>query len=137
MLLECNELEDTLLEYSQTHFARAEGSKFTQELLNQMLQYNGLTPFGDQITQDKAIDTLHHFAKPTMAILKHLKRKVPPPETNNPKLDYSTLIEGIKNGQRVQPHPPQGDTWAYIKPLQNMSSRRMTNQPPHPALQKD
>jgi len=32
-LLERRELEDTLLDYSQTHFAKAEGSRFTQELL--------------------------------------------------------------------------------------------------------
>jgi len=71
-LLKCNELEDTLLEYSHTHFAHAEGSKFMQEPLSQLLQYNWLTPFGDMITQGQQVDSYHNFDEPTKAIFQHL-----------------------------------------------------------------
>jgi len=46
-LLGCNKLETMLLEYSWTHFACAEGSPFMQELPRHLLQYNGLTSFGN------------------------------------------------------------------------------------------
>jgi len=38
-----------LLKYSQTHFAKVEGLAFTQELLHHLLQYDGLTKYGNLI----------------------------------------------------------------------------------------
>jgi len=39
-LLDQDDIEDTLLEYSKTHFAQAEGLLFIQEPLSHLLQYN-------------------------------------------------------------------------------------------------
>jgi len=47
-ILDRQELETTLLEHSRTHFAQAEGSPFTTDPLNRLLQYDGLTSFGDR-----------------------------------------------------------------------------------------
>jgi len=134
-LLERTELEDTLLEYSRTHFAGAEGSKFTQEPLNQLLLYDGLTPFGDCITQGKEIDTLHHFDEPTAAVLKHLKCKAPPPETNSPRLNYSTLIEGIKKWPESMTTSPSGRHLGIYKTLAKhvVEKDDKTTLPPSPA----
>jgi len=57
-LLAHDELKNTLLEHSQTHFAQAKGSPFTTEPLSQLLQYDGLTPDGDLLTN------LHNFDEP-------------------------------------------------------------------------
>jgi len=94
-LLGHNKLEDMLLEYSCTHFARAEGSPFTQEPLGHLLKYDSLTSFGDQITQGRLVGTLHNFDKPTMAILENLHCKTPA-DMEPPTLDYEKLLEGIK-----------------------------------------
>jgi len=75
-LLEQDKLEDTLLEYSHTHFACAEGSKFTQEPLRHLLQYDGLTSFGNCITNGGTIGSLHTFDEPTQAILQNLHEKL-------------------------------------------------------------
>jgi len=95
-LLECNKLEDTLLKYSQTHFAHAEGLKFMQEPLQHLLQYDRLTPFGDQVTKGGTIGTLHMFDEPIRAILQNLHKKTPEPNPLCPLLDYLALLDGIK-----------------------------------------
>jgi len=74
-LLEWDKLEETLIEYSQTHFAHAEGSKFTKEPLHHLLQYDGLTPFGNFVTKGRQVCTLHNFDEPTKAILQNLHKK--------------------------------------------------------------
>jgi len=94
-LLGCNKLEDTLLEYSRTHFARTEGSPFTQEPLGHLLQYDSLTSFGDRVTCGRLVGTLHNFDKPTMAILENLCHKTPA-DMQLPTLDHDKLLEGIK-----------------------------------------
>jgi len=94
-ILDRQELETTLLEYSRTHFAQADGSPFTADPLNRLLQYDGLTAFGDRITQGK-VPSLYEFDEPTRAILENLKSKVPPPPTMSPSFDYATLLNGIK-----------------------------------------
>jgi len=49
MLTNRTEIEDTLLDYSREHFAKAHGSPFTSEPLSRLLQYDGLMPFGNII----------------------------------------------------------------------------------------
>jgi len=72
-LLDHDEIEDTLLEHSRTHFAAAEGSPFTCEPLKQLLQYDGMTPFGDLVHKGSLILNNYHFDKPTKAILQNLR----------------------------------------------------------------
>jgi len=108
-LLDRNELEDTLLEYSRTHFARAEGSPFTQEPLGRLLQYDGLTSFGERVTRGRPLGDIHNFDEPTRAVLENLRQKNPT-DTEHPTLNYEKLLEGIKNGRNVQPRHPPDDT---------------------------
>jgi len=72
-LLDTRELEDTLLEHSRAHFAQANGSRFTQEPLKHLLQYDGLMTFGNHVTQGKPLPEVHHFDEPTAAVLTNLK----------------------------------------------------------------
>jgi len=75
-LLDHDKLEDTLLKYSSTHFAKAKGSPFTNEPLSRLLQYDGIAPFGNHISDGCPVSTLHYFDNPTLAILSNLKQKV-------------------------------------------------------------
>jgi len=46
---------DTLrLDYSQAHFAKAQGSPFTTKPLQHLLQYDGITKFGDMVYKGRA-----------------------------------------------------------------------------------
>jgi len=115
-LLDRNELESTLLEYSRTHFAQAEGSPFTVEPLNWLLQYDGLTPYGDHITQGKPFN-LHDFNEPTCAILKNLQRKVQADPSPAPFLDHTTLLNGIKKWPERTTTSPSGRHLGLYKAL--------------------
>jgi len=115
-LLGYNKLENTLLEYSQTHFARVEGSPFMQEPLGCLLQYDGLTSFGDRVTSGWPVRTLHHFDKPTTAILKNLCRKTPA-DMLPPTLDHEKLLEGIKKWLERTTTSPSGRHLGIYKTL--------------------
>jgi len=59
LILDPEEMNDTLLSYSRDHFAKAQGSPFTVDPLNRLLQYDGLTPLGNQILKGQAdLETL-------------------------------------------------------------------------------
>jgi len=106
-ILDQQELETTLLEYSRTHFAQAKVLPFTVDPLNRLLHYDGLTSFGDRITSGQ-VPTLYNFDEPTRAILLNLKRKVPPASTPSLSFDYDTLLNGIKKWPERTTTSPSG-----------------------------
>jgi len=118
-ILEQEELEATLLEHSQTHFAQVEGSPFTVKPLSHLLQYDRLTQFGNLVTDDRPIWGIHDFDEPTTAILSNLKWKIPHDKASH-TLNYKTLLEGIKNGQKIQQHLCRDAILEYIRHLANM-----------------
>jgi len=109
-LLDKQDLESMLLEHSRTHFAQAEGSPFTIEPLNCLLQYDGLTPYGDHVTQGKS-GTLHDFDKPTGAILKHLQCKVLVEAPVALSLNHDILLNGIKMARTYYRVPLGTSPW--------------------------
>jgi len=115
-LLERNEMETTLLEYSRTHFASAEGSPFTQEPLARLLQYDGLTSFGDRVTNGQSVGNIHNFDEPTKAILENLRRKTSA-DVLPPILDHETLLEGIKKWPERTTTSPSGRHLGIYKTL--------------------
>jgi len=54
MLIDSDNMDDALLEYSHNHFATAQGTPFTEEPLSRLLQYNGITKFGQLVSQGHA-----------------------------------------------------------------------------------
>jgi len=48
-IMDLDEMNKMLLEYSRIHFSKAQGSPFTVEPLSNLLQYDGLTTFGNQV----------------------------------------------------------------------------------------
>jgi len=108
-LLGHDELENTLLEYSQTHFARAEGSPFMQEPLKHLLQYDGLTSFGNRVTNGWQIGNIHNFDEPTKAILENLCRTLQK-KPSHQLLTTKNCWKESKNGLNGPPRHPLDDT---------------------------
>jgi len=52
-ILDQTEMEETLLEFSQTHFAQAKGTPFTTKPLSRLLEYDSLTTYGLKISQGR------------------------------------------------------------------------------------
>jgi len=128
-LLEQDEIEDTLLEYSRTQFAKAEGSPFTQAPLNHLLQYDGLTAFGESVFKGWDLLTHHQFDEPTRAILQNMHNKLP--TTNHPPqlLDYELLMNGIKKWPERTTMSPSGRHLGIYKTLQKHVRRKKSDNP--------
>jgi len=117
-LLDRDEIEDTLLEHSRTHFAAADGSPFTCEPLSRLLQYDGMTTFGDHVHKGSTCLDNYNFDEQTMAILKNLKKKINPDETVPHSLNYELLMNGIKKWPEKTTTSPSGRHLGIYKTLQ-------------------
>jgi len=94
----------------------AEGSPFTTEPLGRLLQYDGLTLFGDCVTDSRPLGTIHTFNEPTMAILENLRRKTPV-EHEPTALNHEQLLEGIKKWPERTTTSPSGRHLGIYKTL--------------------
>jgi len=117
-LLERDKIEDMLLEHSRLHFATADGSTFTRKPLKHLLQYDGLTSFGDYIYEGRPLEDANGFDEPTKAILRNLQNKVPTTDNNEHKLDYELLMNGIKKWLERTATSPSGRHLGIYKTLQ-------------------
>jgi len=106
-IMEREDMDTTLLEYSRQHFAAAQGTPFTVEPLQHLLQYDGLTPFGLRVLQGKAPLEELQVDEPTKALLQHLCSKHPDEERLHP-LIYEELQEGIKKWPETTMTSPSG-----------------------------
>jgi len=127
-LFERDELEATLLEHSRVHFSAAEGSKFTREPLNRLLQYDGMTSFGDRVFHGKPFETAYNFDKPTAAILRNLRNKLPPSDDTSHPIDYELLMNGIKKWPERTATSPSGRHLGIYKTLQKHVVRQKKNE---------
>jgi len=139
-LLDTRELEDTLLEHSRAHLAQADGSCFTQEPLKHLLQYDGLTTFGNHVTQGKPLPDFHQFDKPTIAVLMNLKCKVTINDTEPVHLNYDSLLLGIcKWPERTTTSPSRQHLGIYkLLGKHVVEKKKQTNNPnPEPTQTTD
>jgi len=90
-----NQMSKLLLQHSQEHFSKAHSMPFTLEPLFGHLQYNRLTPFGDQIHAGKILDNVN--ISPMMPLLlEHQKSKLDPGEDLTMPLDFKSLMNRFK-----------------------------------------
>jgi len=116
-ILDHDEMEKTLLDYSCTHFATAQGSPFTVAPLSNLLQYDSLTMFGDKILHGHVhLDRLP-FNEPTQALLQHLQDKSSDEKRRHP-LVYEELQIGIKKWPEKTTTSPSGYHLGIYKSLQ-------------------
>jgi len=125
-------MEDTLLEFSRAHFAKAEGTPFTTEPLGRLLQYDGLTPYGNKISRGRPQIEHHHLDEPTRAILTHLKQKVLPGRDITHTLDYDGLMEGIKKWPERTTTSPSGRHLGIYKTLRKHVMEKKKRKPGEP-----
>jgi len=116
-LLEHEDIEHTLLEHSQTHFAKADSSPFTQEPLNRLLKYDGIMPFGDTVYNGSPAITTYNFDEHTLAILQNLWNKLPTKCSTPHILNYKLLTKGIKKWPERTTTSPSGRHLGIYKTL--------------------
>ncbi len=101
-ILDKDDMNHTLLEYSRTHFATAQGTPFTVDPLQCLLHYDGLTPFGDRILTGRVDLEALPIDDATRALLLSMHNKTKPHVDRDHPLIYKELQNGIKNSQRKQ-----------------------------------
>jgi len=117
-IMEKDELDDTLLEYSRNHFATAQGTPFTVEPLQHLLQYDGLTPFGNHVLQGQVDLQTLAIDDATRALLHSMKDKTDPTVTRHHPLIYEELQNGIKKWPEKTTTSPSGRHLGMYKSLQ-------------------
>jgi len=129
-IIDRTEMEDSLLEYSRDHFAKAHGSPFTSEPLSRLLQHDGLTPFGNLIFKGNLDLSALPIDEPTRALLMQLKNKLPPEITRTHPIDYDLLLNGIKKWPEKTTTSPSGRHLGIYKSLQrHVAKKKQTNEP--------
>jgi len=117
IILDQEEMNDTLLEHSRTHFAKAQGSPFTVEPLMHLLHYDGLTPLGNQVLKGCAdLDSLS-LDRPTKALLHNMRDKMPSPTLHEHPLQYEDLACRIKKWKESTTTSPSGHHLGIYKSL--------------------
>jgi len=109
IILDQDEMNNTLLEHSHTHFAKAQGSPFTVEPLMQLLQYDGLTPLGNQVLTGCADLESLSLNCPTNTLLCNMWDKMPSPTLHAHPLNYEEDLQwGIKKWKEGTTTSPLG-----------------------------
>jgi len=123
-IMDPDEMNETLLEYSRIHFSKAQGSPFTVEPLSNLLQYDGLTTFGNQVLKGRAILDTVDLQPPTKALLTHLRDKTVDPEVQRHPINYEELQNGIKKWPEKTTTSPSGRHLGIYKSLQRHTVKK-------------
>jgi len=110
-------MENHLLQHSQTHFSKAHGAPFTQEPLKSLLQYDGLTPFGDDVFHGRPIPPDLNLPPMTQLLLEHQKGQLQPNETPKHELQFDDLMQGFKKWPERTSTSPSGRHLGIYKSL--------------------
>jgi len=117
-ILDKDDMNLTLLEYSRTHVATAQGTPFTVEPLNHLLHYDGLTLFGDRILQGRVELEELPIDDATRALLYNMRDKTKPHDDRTHPLIYDDLQNGIKKWPEKTSTSPSGRHLGIYKSLQ-------------------
>jgi len=117
-ILDKDDMNNTLLEYSHSHFATAQGTPFTVAPLTHLLQYDGLTVFGDRILQGRVDLEALPIDEATRTLLANMRDKTTPNEARQHPLIYTELQNGIKKWPEKTTTSPSGRHLGIYKSLQ-------------------
>jgi len=133
-ILDHMEMEEMLLEFSRTHFAKAKGTPFTAEPLGHLLEYDRLTTYCQKISQGCYQFDCHQFGEPTEAILMNLQQKTLPGSDNTHLLDYEGLLEGMNKWPECTTTSPSGRHLGIYKSLRKhvREKPKKSNKTPDP-----
>jgi len=101
------DMENKLHAYSQQHFSQAHGMPYTIAPLKDLLQYNGLTEFGDQVFNRTIPEDLD-VPKTTQLLLENQKIALLPNEDTSHLLNFEGLMARFKKWPEKTATSPSG-----------------------------
>jgi len=96
-------MEDLVLNQHRKHFSQAQGTVFTQEPLQSLINNQCTNKYAQQISAGTAPIENLSVNEHTKALLRHLKSKTHPSKPTYHLLDPEALIQGFKNGRNALP----------------------------------
>jgi len=109
-------MEHHLLKCSCSHFKQAHGTPFTTPPLSDLLGFNSLMPFGEQITKGAPIPPEISLDPATRLLLSIGQLSSLQPSCMSILLISSFSWKASKNGPNEPPHLPLAGTWACTNP---------------------
>jgi len=91
-----DQMEDHLLEHGLKHFWQAHRTPFTQPPLSQLLEFSGLTPFGNLIFKGQPIPDNRNLSPATQLLLTHQCSLLLPHASDTHPLDFESLLNGFQ-----------------------------------------
>jgi len=106
-ITDLSQMETQLLHHRCEHFSQAHGTTFTNEPLASLLQYNGLTPFGDDVFNGTIPPELE-IPPTAKLLLEHLSSKLNDDEQPNHPLEFEELMNGFQKWPEQTATLPSG-----------------------------
>jgi len=123
-------MEAKLLEHSQWHFSQANGTLYMQTPLHNLLQYNGLTEFGNQVFHGNIPQNLE-IDPTTRLLLEHQQSLLEPNEETHLPLTFKDLMAGFKKWpERTTTSPSGWHLGIYKSMLKDLPTKEDAKQNP-------
>jgi len=118
-----------LLKYCQNHFSNSFGTPFTIPPLSNILDYDGLSPFGQAILNGTADLSQLNLDNHTHLLLQHQQNCTPNYIPQFQEMPYKGLMQGFANGKNAPQHHLPADTLASTRPYSKMITNPKSKKP--------
>ncbi len=116
-LTDPHQIDQELLKYCQEHFSKSFGTPYTVPPLSNLLDYDGITQFGQTVlngTADLSLLNLNHHTK---LLLQHQKYCTPANILKYQELPYNSLMQGFHKWKERTTTSPSGRHLGIYKAL--------------------
>jgi len=129
-VIEPADMEHKLLAHSQHHFSQAKGLPYTIAPLNNLLGYDGLTEFGEQVMSGTIPPDIP-VPPVTKLLLQHQQSLVTPEESTDIPLTFDELMAGFKKWpERTATSPSGRHLGTYKSMLKDLPEKDDSKQTP-------
>jgi len=122
------QMEEHLLQHSRIHFSQAHRTPFTRAPLKELLRFDGITMFGDNIFEGHEIPPELDIAPATRLLLHHQQSLIPTTEITKHLLDFDLLMQGFQKWPEQTTTLPLGRHLGIYKSL--LKDKPPVNPPP-------
>jgi len=112
-----HQMDQELLQYCQHHFGKSLGTPFTVSPLNDLLSYDSLTTFGQQVLHDTANLSMLTIDEYTSLLLRHQKYCTPANIPKFQEMPYESLMQGFQKWKERTSTSPSGQHLGIYKAL--------------------
>jgi len=103
-----HQMDQELLRYCQDHFGKSYGTPYMVAPLKELLAYDGVTPFGQQILHGTTDLSSLEIDKYTASLLRHQQYCTPANAPKFQEMPYDSLMQGFRKWKERTSTSPSG-----------------------------